>query len=119
MDLVARLCHGHNLTLLNDLFNMPSDIFTPPIRITDCGHDYCEVCLTEVRQEQHEWQCPETRQVHRKEITELTRNYRLERFVDAYKKQQKEKAEACDDGLCEVHQRPIELCELKFFVEIE
>ena len=96
-----------------------SEVFTPPIRITDCGHDFCENCLVAVRKNQPEWQCPQTRKSHTKAITELTRNYRLERFVDAYRKQQadsfdrKEKADSFDDGLCEVHQRPIELCKFK------
>jgi len=32
--------------------------------------------------------------------------------LDAYKKEQKEKAESFDDGLCDLHQRPFELCKL-------
>ena len=75
-----------------------------------CGHNYCESCLITVRNGQEEWQCPETRQPHRKNIENLTRNYLVERFLDAYRKEQKEKTESCDDGVCDIHQRPFELC---------
>ena len=76
----------------------------------ECGHNYCESCLITVRNGQDEWQCPETRRPHRKNIEDLTRNYLVERFLEAYRKEQKEKAESCDDGLCDLHQRPFELC---------
>ena len=78
----------------------------------ECGHNYCEGCLITVRNGQDEWQCPESRRPHRKNVEDLTRNYLVERFLDAYRKEQKEKAESFDDGLCDLHQRPFELCKL-------
>ena len=34
---------------LNKLFETNKDIFQPPIRITDCGHNFCEACLLKIR----------------------------------------------------------------------
>ena len=76
----------------------------------ECGHNYCEGCLITVRNGQDEWQCPETRRPHKKNVEDLTRNYLVERFLDAYNKEQKEKAASFDDGLCDLHERPFELC---------
>ena len=68
------------------------DLFTGNVRITKCGHNYCEGCLTAMISADEDnldydntWSCPECRTEQTEDPSELTRNYALERSVVNYK----------------------------------
>ena len=58
------------------------DFFTAPVRITNCGHNFCQQCLTEMNDTP--WICPECRTEQQQRPEELTRNYFLEKTVGKY-----------------------------------
>ena len=64
--------------------NLVSGIFDPPVRITECGHNYCENCLTTHADGNKDWLCPESRQQHQKNPNQLTRNYFVEKAVESF-----------------------------------
>ena len=63
------------------------DFFTPPVRITRCGHNFCDECLTMMTTET--WPCPECRAEQNQMARELTRNFFLERTVEKFKDSRK------------------------------
>ena len=58
------------------------DFFTAPVRITSCGHNYCQECLTGMTAPP--WLCPECRTEQRQRPEQLTRSFILERIVGNY-----------------------------------
>ena len=85
------------------------DLFTGIVRITKCGHNYCEDCLTEMlladednRDYEDTWLCPECRTEQTQEPEELTRNYALERSVVNYKNSK--------ENICDSHDLKKKLC---------
>ena len=85
------------------------DLFTGIVRITKCGHNYCEDCLTEMlladednRDYEDPWLCPECRTEQTQEPAELTRNYALERSVVNYKNSK--------ENICDSHDLKKKLC---------
>ena len=91
---------------------LSSDVFTPPIRSTLCGHNFCEQCLIEITRDKDRWSCPECRQIHNSQIDTLARAYFVEKCVEKFKKKQikqpvsKSKNEF---GTCKIHNRAIEI----------
>ena len=81
--------------------NICSNFFKSPIRITYCGHDFCEECLIKVNQSPMElidsdrilaqmgrylvWPCPECKKVQNQKPEHLTRNFCLERVIEKFK----------------------------------
>ena len=55
------------------------EIFSPPVRITRCGHSFCTQCLTSMTATL--WPCPECRVEQNQAPEDLTRNYFLERTI--------------------------------------
>ena len=55
----------------------------PPIKVTDCGHSYCEDCLNQVVRGQDSWQCPKSRQIHDRPVSSLPRNFAIEQAVES------------------------------------
>ena len=74
------------------------EIFQSPIRITQCGHVYCEECLLDGSNGEQRWPCPECRKLHQCTVKSLTRNYHLEKLVEKFKKEKR----------CAKHNRAIE-----------
>ena len=88
------------------------DLFTGNVRITKCGHNYCEECLTAMISADEDtwdydgaWPCPECRTEQTEAPAELTRNYALERSVVNYK--------TSKENICATHDLKKKLC--KFF----
>ena len=52
----------------------------PPIRLTKCGHKYCQVCL-EKFVNHDEWNCPTCRSLQREKPEDLTRDFISEKLV--------------------------------------
>ena len=82
------------------------DLFTGNVRITKCGHNYCEKCLTAMISAnegtwdyEDTWSCPECRTEQTEAPAELTRNYALERSVVNYK-----------TSICAAHDLKKKLC---------
>ena len=103
------------------------ETFRPPVRITDCGHSYCEACLLQyrgphslaVRQRRlafngldfgtpQSYSCPECRKPQFKEVEELTRNFFAERAVENFNNIKNEKPK--NNEMCEIHSMPLILC---------
>ena len=104
------------------------DIFQPPIRITDCGHNFCESCLLKIRgphklaERQRRlgliqrlgklvapsYSCPECRKEQFKEVEDLTRNFFIERAVENYVATGGQDKK--DENICKLHNMPLVLC---------
>ena len=59
------------------------DLFSPPVRITRCGHSFCGWCLTSMTATV--WSCPECRAEQNQAPADLARNYFLEQTVEKFK----------------------------------
>ena len=58
------------------------DFFTSPVRMTNCGHNYCQECLTEMMETP--WLCPECRTEQQQRPEQLARNFFLERTAENF-----------------------------------
>ena len=58
------------------------DFFTPPVHITNCGHNYCLQCLTGMTATP--WPCPECRNEQHQRPMQLTRNFVFEKIIENY-----------------------------------
>lgn len=86
-------------------------IFQPPIRITHCGHVFCETCLLNMTRRGQRWHCPNCRSQHNCGVSSLTRNYHLEKLVQKFKETQLSKLQLNTGnkfGACKRHDREIE-----------
>ena len=77
-------------------------MFQSPIRITYCGHMYCEKCLFYVSNDEQIWHCPDCREEHHCAVSSLTRNYHLEKLVEKFQKTRN------PFGICKKHDRAVE-----------
>ena len=75
------------------------DFFKSPARMTSCGHNYCQECLTGLAT--NPWHCPECRTEQQQRPEELARNYFLERTVEKFIESTK--------NICDVHNLPKKL----------
>ena len=66
------------------------DYFSPPVRITRCGHSFCDQCLTSTGITEATWSCPECRAEQNQTPAELARNYFLERTIEKFKNSRKQ-----------------------------
>ena len=61
------------------------DFFTAPVRITKCGHNFCQQCLAEIIAiGKDSWRCPECRTEQSQALEELARNFFLEKTVEKF-----------------------------------
>ena len=79
------------------------DFFKSPVRITSCGHNYCQECLTGL--EPIPWLCPECRTEQEQSPEQLIRNLFLERSVENFVESRKK--------ICVVHDLPKKLCKYR------
>ena len=79
------------------------DCFTPPVRITNCGHNYCQGCLTMMRETP--WMCPVCQIPQQQSPEQLTRNFFLERTLENFLESRK--------NICVIHDLAKKLC--KYF----
>ena len=75
------------------------DFFKSPVRITSCGHNYCQECLTGIGP--IPWLCPECRTEQEQSPEQLIRNFFLERTVENFIESRKK--------ICVVHDLPKKL----------
>ena len=77
------------------------EIFESPVRITECGHNYCERCLIYYARGSSAWTCPKCRLEHQTNPDELTRNYFVEQAVESYNSSSKKAL--TDNDYCDRH----------------
>ena len=58
------------------------DFFTAPVLMTNCGHNYCQECLTGMAETP--WPCPVCRKEQHQSPDQLARNYFLEQTVQSF-----------------------------------
>ena len=90
------------------------ETFQLPIRITRCGHVYCQTCLLDASNGARRWHCPDCRKPHNCAVKSLTRNYRLEKLVEKFKKEKPTPKPPKPEnlfGTCIKHDRAIEYSE--------
>ena len=58
------------------------DFFKSPVRITNCGHNYCQGCLKVMTTVP--WLCPECRTEQQQTPEQLARNFFLEKTVENF-----------------------------------
>ena len=88
--------------------NVSLEIFQSPIRMTHCGHMYCEKCLLNISKGQQRWHCPDCQTLQNCAVNSLPRNYRFEKFVEKFKKNQSKPEPENVFGTCKKHDRAIE-----------
>jgi len=59
------------------------DNFKPPIKITDCGHSFCEECILVARPQPDDWPCPFCNKIHNHPARDLARNFFAEQIVSS------------------------------------
>ena len=77
------------------------DFFKSPVRMTSCGHNYCQGCLIGIRP--IPWLCPECRTEQQQGPEQLNRNFFLERSLENFIESRKK--------ICVVHDLPKKLRE--------
>ncbi|XP_042310698.1 zinc finger protein RFP-like [Sceloporus undulatus] len=87
------------------------DFFTDPV-ITDCGHNFCQACLTQCwGASQEEGSCPQCRETIQQ--SNFRPNRQLANVAELVKKLQEEKeregAREEKRGACKIHQEPLKL----------
>ena len=75
------------------------DFFKSLVRMTNCGHNYCQECLTGITE--FLWLCPECRTEQQQRPEHLARNFFLERTVENFIASRK--------NLCGAHNLPKKL----------
>ena len=75
------------------------DFFKSPVRMTPCGHNYCQECLAGMAA--IPWHCPECRMEQQERPEQLARNFFLERTVKHFVESRK--------NICGVHDLPKKL----------
>ena len=59
------------------------DFFNAPVRMTRCGHNFCQGCLTEMMPAAEDtWPCPECRTEQNEAPEDQARNFFLEQTVE-------------------------------------
>ena len=58
------------------------DFFTGPVRMTNCGHNFCQQCL--IGMAETPWMCPECRTEQHQQPEQLARNFYLEKMVEKF-----------------------------------
>ena len=78
------------------------DFYTVPVCRTNCGHNFCQRCLsgmlTDSNHNEDAWNCPECRSEQHQGLEQLARNFFLERTVEKFIESRK--------NLCAVHELP-------------
>lgn len=85
------------------------ETYQPPIRMLECGHNYCEICIDAITgsnlQGGRYWFCPQCRTQSNKRGHELPRNLFIEQAVADLK------TKVGQDGtICKLHNKANELC---------
>ena len=75
------------------------DFFKAPVRITNCGHNYCQKCLTGMTT--IPWLCTECSMEQQQRPEQLTRNFFLEKSVENFVESKK--------NICATHDLPKKL----------
>ena len=80
----ARTYSEYHLRKMEEELKCPLclDFFTPPVRITNCGHNYCQQCLEMITATP--WRCPVDQTEQQQRPEHLTRNFFLERSLENF-----------------------------------
>ena len=83
------------------------DFFTAPVHITNCGHNYCQQCLT--GKFAAPWSCPECRTEQHQRPEQLIRNFVFEKIIGNYIASRK--------NICAAHNLQKKLRKYLIFIE--
>ena len=94
----------------NEVTFLFSEIFRPPIRVTNCGHSFCERCIVP-RYTEPGWLCPLCKHMQNNAAEGLARNFSLEPIAASFRAQPPPKPVG-EFGRCnqQLHQQDITLC---------
>ena len=95
--------------------NIILERFRPPIKMTSCGHSFCERCILAACPEPSDWQCPMCNQVHDHPASTLPRNFLAEQIIESAQAQPPPKPVRLRGvfGRCNVHRHAITLCKFR------
>ena len=97
------------LRILHSKCALCLDFYTAPVLIINCGHNFCQECLSEYLPASDDneaaWNCPECQIEHNQRLEQLSRNFFLERTVLKYIESQK--------NFCVTHESPKKLRKYK------
>ena len=95
---------------VSNMFFLISEIFKPPIRVTNCGHSFCERCIVP-RYTEPGWLCPICKHLQNNSAGALARNFSLEPIAASFRSQPPPKPIG-EFGRCnqQSHQQDITLC---------
>ena len=68
--------------------NIYLENFKLPIKVTNCGHSFCEECILVACPEASGWRCPICNQIHNHPARDLTRNFLVEQIMSSSQVQQ-------------------------------
>ena len=86
-----------------------SDAFTKPIKMSQCGHSYCEKCLIACTRGETRWECPECRQINNCSAKDLPRNFALEHMLESIKNIEDRSSQNTGRGFCNRHKMAFKL----------
>ena len=97
---------------VSNMFFLISEIFKPPIRVTNCGHSFCERCIVP-RYTEPGWLCPLCKHLQINSAAALVRNFSLEPIAVSFQRQPPRRRKPIGEfGRCkqQSHQQDITLC---------
>ena len=119
-NLLPKIQHISALCLLRYKINIrdQKEIFKPPIRMTEeCGHNFCQDCLSSLDNDQNEWLCPECRSVQSRQPDKLMRNRLVEKAVESFNVAL---TQIQVTNLCSHHNLELSLCKFcKFILRVK
>ena len=86
-----------------------SEILKAPIKISQCGHSFCNGCLSAFTRGANSWECPKCRRMNNCKVESLARNYDLEQVVESLANMAVQPNPNAELGFCDRHQMPAKL----------
>ena len=96
-------------TFLSGILHLNSDSLKVPIKVSQCGHSFCSVCIDDHSRGAESWECPNCRIINNCKVQSLARNFYLEEVVQSLTNIETQPNQNSGFDLCCRHQTPIKL----------